>query len=202
MTSCSVTSCFVTSCSVTSCSVTSCFVTSCSVTSCFVTPCSVTSCSVTSCFVTSCSVTSCSVTSCSVTSCFVTSCSVTSCFVTSCSVTPCADRSRHDNVLLRACHFAVLPFWWATGKKICLQCWGPSSDLTSHHQLTRAYLCWVYRCCTMAISARNGSSCFRIFFAVCTALSNSPLLCGKYRLDVVCPNPYVSAKTRNLSEEN
>ena len=28
-----------------------------------------------------------------------------------------ADRSRHDNVLLHDCYFAVLPFWWATGQE-------------------------------------------------------------------------------------
>ena len=53
-------------------------------------------------------------------------------------------------MLLRACYFAVLPFWWATGKKIFLQCWDPSSDLASHDQLTRTCLYWLYRCCAIS----------------------------------------------------
>ena len=52
-------------------------------------------------------------------------------------------------MLLRACHCAVLLFWWATGKKIFLQCRDPSSDLASHDQLTRTCLCLEYRCCAI-----------------------------------------------------
>ena len=53
-----------------------------------------------------------------------------------------------------------------------------------------------------AISAKNMSSWRKIFFAVWTARSASPLDWGKWGLLVVWVNPYTEAKVGNYSEQN